>query len=224
MEFAGEALTCSTHAEQAATVNAWVQGEQGLRAIAVNAAPCGYCRQFLYELVTASHLTLVFNDAAGQTLTESLSALLPWAVGPQDFGVQGGLMTPQAHHLVLAVPDDDAGVRAALDAANRCYAPYSHAFAGVGVVMRDGTVYASPLAENTGYNPSLSPLEGALSCMNVCGHTPDQIQAVTLVEVAGGQASQANVTRAVLSAVSTVALTTAYAVPSSSAGTSQKRP
>ena len=85
-------------------MNAWTQGEQGLLAIAVNAAPCGYCRQFLYELVTASRLALIFNEASGHTLTESMAALMPWAFGPQDYGMQGGLMAAQNHQLVLAAP------------------------------------------------------------------------------------------------------------------------
>jgi cytidine deaminase len=44
MEFPGQALSLSTHAEQAAVANAWTAGERALRALAVSAAPCGYCR------------------------------------------------------------------------------------------------------------------------------------------------------------------------------------
>src|SRR5688572_3635647 len=44
------ALSFTTHAEQAAVNNAWLNGEAGIQMLAVSAAPCGYCRQFLYEL------------------------------------------------------------------------------------------------------------------------------------------------------------------------------
>ena len=50
IEFKSEALSCTVHAEQAAAMNAWMQGETGLSALAVSAAPCGYCRQFLFEI------------------------------------------------------------------------------------------------------------------------------------------------------------------------------
>src|ERR1051326_1452329 len=49
-EFPGEALSFCVHAEQAAVVQAMAGGETGIDAIAVSAAPCGYCRQVLYEL------------------------------------------------------------------------------------------------------------------------------------------------------------------------------
>ncbi len=56
LEFLGESLSLSVHAEQAAVYNAWVHGETGVTLIASTAAPCGFCRQFLNELRTASEL------------------------------------------------------------------------------------------------------------------------------------------------------------------------
>lgn len=55
-EFANAALSFSVHAEQAAVNNAWLHGEEGIQLLAISAAPCGYCRQFLNELVTAKKL------------------------------------------------------------------------------------------------------------------------------------------------------------------------
>lgn len=43
----------SVHAEQFLLVNALHHGERELRRLAVNAAPCGYCRQFYAELACA---------------------------------------------------------------------------------------------------------------------------------------------------------------------------
>jgi cytidine deaminase len=214
MEFMGEPLSLCTHGEQSATYNAWVHGEQGLSALAVNAAPCGYCRQFLYELVTASQLQVIFNDSTGTLVIAPISTVLPWAFGPQDLGVQGGLLEPLNHNLVLALPSESPAVLGALSAANMCYAPYTSSYAGVGVLTSGGQVYSAPLAENAAYNPSMSPLEGALSYLNLCGNDYSQIQEVALVQVQGAEVSQQSVTEAALSSVSTVELTMALAIPS----------
>ena len=53
LEFPGLPLQHSVHAEQFLITSAAWHGERGLRRIAVNAAPCGHCRQFIAELVTA---------------------------------------------------------------------------------------------------------------------------------------------------------------------------
>src|SRR5882672_5904602 len=88
IEFKFEALSFTVHAEQAAVMNAWMQGENGLAALAVSAAPCGYCRQFLYELVSAEALGILLPNAK----PASLAGLLPDAFGPGNLGVDGGLM------------------------------------------------------------------------------------------------------------------------------------
>jgi cytidine deaminase len=62
VEFAGEALSFTVHAEQSAVVNAWMSGETGIDVVATSAAPCGYCRQFLNELVTARELLVVMPN------------------------------------------------------------------------------------------------------------------------------------------------------------------
>jgi len=53
-EFPGQALSFTVHGEQAATAHAISCGESGMQMLAVSAAPCGYCRQFLYELTSDS--------------------------------------------------------------------------------------------------------------------------------------------------------------------------
>ena len=130
VEFTGEALSFTVHAEQSATTNAWLNGEQGIQALAISAAPCGYCRQFLYELVTAQALDILLPQQGSLApATSPLTVFLPDAFGPQDLGLQGGLMTPQQNGLTLASPDPL--VQAALTAANTCYAPYTKNFAAL---------------------------------------------------------------------------------------------
>lgn len=197
LEFAGEALSFAVHAEQSAVTNAWVHGESGIDAIAVTAAPCGYCRQFLNELATA--VTISINDEE----TRPLTFFLPNAFGPPDLGVEGGLMSEADHKLTIA--EDDELAQAALRAANMSYAPYSKAYAGVALGTRGGGIFAGPYAENAAFNPSMSPLQVALSALNMAGGDWNDINEAVLVEAAPLHGS---VTRTVLGSVSRAPLRT----------------
>ncbi len=154
MEFPGQALSFSVHAEQAATMNAWMHGETGLTAIAITAPPCGYCRQFLNELSTANDLEILLRDAP----PTPLRALLPEPFGPTDLGMELRLMDKAVQPLRLATPTADKVVLAALAAASTSYAPYSGNLAGVAIESAKGVVVSGRYAENAAYNPSMSPL------------------------------------------------------------------
>jgi len=94
-EFASQVLCFTIHAEQSATNNAWLHGEQGISTLAVSAAPCGSCRQFLNELTTDKVLKIVTSKNGCPDYSheaQSLSRLLPDAFGPRDLAVKGGLM------------------------------------------------------------------------------------------------------------------------------------
>ena len=205
MEFVGEALSFCVHAEQAATVNAWVHNETELRALAITAAPCGYCRQFLYELETFSTLQILLPNRQPTTLLN----LLPDAFGPSDLGARGGLMKSADHQLILQ--SSDPVVLSALAAANMSYAPYSKGYAGVALATTSGQVYSGPYAENAAFNPSMSPMEAALAHLNMCGRTYEEISQAVLVEVQGSPCSQVDASRKVLDSISQVELTVAYA-------------
>ncbi len=210
-EFTYAALSFTVHAEQSATNNAWLQGEPGLQALAISAAPCGYCRQFLYELVTAKQLNILLPNDPSNPLSYSstpLTTFLPDAFGPGDLNVKGGMMEPALcnHNLVLdAGPITDPVIVAALKAACGSYAPYktdlSNGYAGVAVQLVDGTIYTGRYAENAAYNPSLSPLESALSFMNMNqpGTATRKVNRCVLVEVPT-LCSQLSATKSVLNA------------------------
>lgn len=195
MEFDGEALSFCIHGEQAATNNAWLNGETGITNLAINAAPCGYCRQFLYELNTAKTLSIQIADA-----TQLLTWFLPDAFGPQDLGIKGALMDAENHG--LSITGGDATALDALAAANSCYAPYTTTYAGIALARDDGT-FMGRYAENAAYNPSMSPMESALSHMTLySGKSPYEFPPTQCVLVqAAGQADQSGATRDVLSAV-----------------------
>ena len=192
VEFASEALSFTVHAEQSAVTNAWMSGEEGIDLIAVTAAPCGYCRQFLNELVTAQRLTIMMGD-----VTQPLTALLPHAFGPRDLGIEGGLM--QRENQGLAIEADDELSLAALAAANMSYAPYSKSYAGVALRTKDGNVTAGAYAENAAFNPSMSPLQVALSRLNLAGGRFEDVEDAVLVSVDDLHTAA---TRVVLEAVS----------------------
>jgi cytidine deaminase len=205
VELAGEALAFTVHAEQSAVANAWLHGETAITAFAVDAAPCGHCRQFLYELDGAANLIVHVVGAPPAPLT----ALLPAPFGPRDLGVDGGLLRPGDQPLSLREPSDDPVVLAALAAASASYAPYSKSFAGAALRTRDGAIYAGRYAENAAFNPSLAPLAAALVHLRLCGADAGDVVQAVLVERAGA-VSQRAASAAVLAAVSTVPL--AYAV------------
>lgn len=210
-EFVGQALSFTVHGEQAATAHAISYGETGMQMLAVSAAPCGYCRQFLYELTTASTLQILLPNTPPALLT----SLLPDAFGPQDLGVTAALMSPQAHGMELAAPADSV-VEAALAAANSSYAPYTSSYAGVALKTRDGGIFTGSVAENAAFNPSMSPLEAAVVSLVIQGgKSYADIADAVLVEAAHSQASQIAATRAILATITAVPLRTYVAhVPS----------
>ncbi|HEY6758344.1 MAG TPA: cytidine deaminase, partial [Baekduia sp.] len=103
LEFAGTALPFTVHAEQSVTTNAWNHGEEGLPLLAVSAAPCGYCRQFLWETAGAGAMEVHVGTAPATSLSPGL---LPAPFGPRDLDVAAALLTPQQVALTLDEPDD----------------------------------------------------------------------------------------------------------------------
>lgn len=206
MEFAGEALAFTVHAEQSAVSHAWLHGEVGIAAISVDAAPCGHCRQFLYELDDAANVVVHVVGAPPAPLT----ALMPSAFGPRDLGVDGGFMRPGKQPLSLCEPSGDPVTLAAFVAACVSYAPYSKSFAGAALQTRDGTICTGRYAENAAFNPSLAALASALAHLRLSGLDAGDLTKAVLVECAG-TVSQRAASAAVLSAVSAVPLTYAVA-------------
>ena len=198
LEFSGETLSFTVHAEQSAITNAWVHGEHGVDVIAVTAAPCGYCRQFLNELGTP--VTIAINDAI-----HTLAELLPSSFGPRDLGIEAALMAPADHGLRLAETDDETDelAQAALRAANMSYAPYSRSYAGVALRVTGGRIFFGPYAENAAFNPSMEPLQVALSALNLAGGSFADVEEAVLVQA---RPMHESATRAVLGAVSRATL------------------
>lgn len=206
MEFSGQPLGFSTHAEESAIINAWVHGEQGLASLAVGVAPCGCCRQFLYETASAAQMSVILPEQA-----IPLTTLLPFALGPSDLGVTDGFLSHQDHGLSLNKPSTAPAVLGALAAANMSYAPYTNAYAGVGILMSDGTVCGAPYAEHAACNSRISPIEAALSMLNLWGYSYGLISEVALVQIHGTKLAQNALTEGVLEVIGSPPFTVAYA-------------
>jgi cytidine deaminase len=202
-EFVGQALSFTVHGEQAATAHAISCGETGMQKLAVSAAPCGYCRQFLYELTTASTLQILLPNKPPTLLTN----LIPDAFGPADLGVTAALMSSQSHSMTLSSGDGDLVVQAALKAAEASYAPYTFDYAGVALKTRDGGIFTGSVAEDAAFNPSMSPLEAAVVSLVISGgKSYSDIVDAALVEMADSKAGQAAATSAALASITSVTL------------------
>jgi cytidine deaminase len=181
LEFAGCPLQLTVHAEQATVINAALHSELALSALAISAPPCGYCRQFLQELATASQLEILLADRPAT----KLSTYLPGAFGPADLGIVGGLLTPQHQVVVLAKnrgnQQHSAAIDLALQTAQGSYAPYTRALAAVVLFTTDGRMFSGPYLENAAFNPSISPIQAAAVALMLSGRRMSEVTQATVV-------------------------------------------
>ncbi len=170
IEFKGLSLNQSVHAEQAATINAWMQGATGIQTMTTSAAPCGHCRQFLNELEGGGDLEIITPSEGAHGFSRMrLSELLPKAFGPRDLNQRTGLMasTETNENLFLRMVTNDRLVLEALSSASQSYSPYTHNRSGCAIQASAGQTYSGRYVENAAFNPSMSPLQVAVSCMNM---------------------------------------------------------
>lgn len=196
LEFRGMPLSASVHAEQAAVMNAWLNGEREIAAIAATATPCGHCRQFLVELGDPAQLAIV----AGNDAPTTLAALLPAAFGGHDLGIDRRLLDGATVSLRAAIKRDDDLGRLALDAAQSSYAPYSGAYAGIALRLKGGETVIGRYAESAAYNPGVPALQCALVDLALRGIDRERIKAVVLVE-AHALSSQRTITKKLLGSI-----------------------
>src|SRR5260370_35016989 len=95
---------------------------------------------------------------------------------------------------------------AELSSENMGARPNSFMSSVVPVTTADGSVYAGAYAENAAFNPSMSPMETAVSQLNIGGGNVGNIRRAVLVEVQNGVSSQVHSAAAVLSSTSRVQL------------------
>ncbi|TQF67493.1 cytidine deaminase [Pseudoalteromonas luteoviolacea] len=190
LEFKHQALSLVVHAEQAAIANAWINGAKEITSIAINAAPCGFCRQFMNELSTAGTLEILLP-----TGRYFLEELLPCDFGPQDLGNQESLMSHKKENIEIELPVSEE----LKEQVRLAYVPYSKNMSAAELVLTDGRVFYGRYAENAAYSPSLSPMSSVLSQLALAGEKlPEaEVERITLVETKGYE-NQKSVAQAVL--------------------------
>lgn len=155
IEIPGLPLGQTLHAEQAAAANAYMAREDGVKAIAVTAPPCGHCRQFLHECSPEMEIWMPGADSV------PLSELLPRPFGFRELGREQGAFPVQAMGIMGGA--SSALEAAAVKAASQAYAPYTGSLSGVAMETADGRIAVGSYIENAAFNPSLSPLHVALA-------------------------------------------------------------
>ena len=195
MEFFGVQLGQTVHAEQSAISHAWMKGERGIKDITINFSPCGHCRQFMNELSTANELKIQLPESEEKSLHE----YLPEAFGPNDLGIESGLMAEVKHQ--FSCDDKDTLIQSAIKAMNMSHSPYTNNLSGLALEMTSGHVFQGAYAENAAFNPSLPPLQVALIQVLLAGETFDRIKAAALVENSEGKISHLADTQSTLEAL-----------------------
>mmetsp|Transcript_13062 Transcript_13062/g.29066 ORF Transcript_13062/g.29066 Transcript_13062/m.29066 type:complete len:333 (+) Transcript_13062:224-1222(+) len=196
VEIPGHPLSATVHAEQFIVASAALHDEEKLTIIAVNAAPCGHCRQFLQELPDAGNINITIYQPDSSATSQPLSDLLPQKFGPEELGMTESLLgssSPRSHKLVL--PQQIKAVhdigQEALQAASRAYVPYSNCPAGAAIRLKDGRLFGGFAIESVAFNPALPPLQVAIVNAIAQGALSDlqDIDEIALVELARAKAS-----------------------------------
>ncbi len=181
LEFAGQPLGQSVHAEQAAINNAWLSQETGITQLYVNASPCGHCRQFIREIAGQQDLTVQVLAQAGR----AFPTLLPDSFGPEDLGNTHALFEQQSQGFTSSSQSQDQTYSAIIEQANLSYAPYTGYYHSLALQTSSGQWFIGRYAENAAYNPSLPALQSALSQLRFAGFSTKQITAAVLAHVTG---------------------------------------
>jgi len=159
-----------------------------LQCFAVSAAPCGHCRQFLLELYKGTEVLVILGKGE-KAIRKSVGDLLPDNFSPKDLGNTTPLLGHGLHHIEVeradAVPSSSpTGIllHKAIEAASHSYSPYTNSPAGIALRTRDGKFFKGAYVENVAYNPSLSPLQSAITGLVAEGQELGDIEECVLVE------------------------------------------
>ena len=194
-------LTNSVHAESSFAAKMMSNyAETALLYMACTAPPCGYCRQFLVELVDPPDLQVRIADENITTLLD----LMPNPFTPRDvLGIDIGSTAFSRHMLgpnddifsyVSPIDGDENLFTAALEALNSAWSPYTKSPSAVAIRTLDGQVFSGAYIESVAYSPSVSPLMSCIANMVAAGlrrFGPDIIKAIVLLELPNAPVSQA---------------------------------
>lgn len=199
IEFLNLPLNAAIHGEQFLIANARNNGESEILLMALPAAPCGHCRQFLNDIDETGQLKILIPNLP----PKSLSSLLPDAFGPKNLGLKACLLDLPKQ--IPSFSNEPLLIAKAMQAAYSSYAPYSRSKSGVAIQTIDGKIYTGSYLENAAFNPSLSPLQAAIVSLVADLRNYEEISEVVLVEQLEAPVSQEMSTRALLSCIAPTA-------------------
>ncbi|XP_054787127.1 cytidine deaminase 1-like [Prosopis cineraria] len=180
LEFPGLPLHHTVHGEQFLVTNLFINGETHLDYLAVSAAPCGHCRQFLQEIRGAPDIRILITSDENPDFTP-LPKFLSHRFGPHDLLPHDTPLLLEQRHNGLSFSGETHNPSptgfvcinngyhpneklkfAALEAANKSHAPYSGSPSGIALIDSDGKIYKGSYMESAAYNPSIGPVQAAL--------------------------------------------------------------
>lgn len=200
MEFVGVPLSASLHAEQSAVLNAWYHGEQVVESLVVSAAPCGHCRQFLWELPHAGALRLLF-----ETHVADLATLLPNAFGDERSEGSSLLECPEYAFSALGAVDSELK-KHAVESACSGYAPYTEAPEGIALECADGRVFMGRTVESIAFNPTVSAVVSAMNQRNFSSSRKVAITAIAHAKLATSLTDQLDFTQSLMRQICEVSI------------------
>ena len=191
-------LPNTIHGEQCAIHNAAVHGEKHLKSIAINAAPCGQCRQFMVELGKPSEFEVLFCDNDSKLTQSTLEKLIPNNFGPENLDLSGRLLSSDPFDL-KAPSEMDAATKVAYNMAVNSYAPYTNRPCGVALTFTHSNgsqvIVPGKTLENTAYNPTSSAARNAFSLASIMGYHLDKLTGMVMVEATCCQGDQRPISR-----------------------------
>ena len=162
MEFSS-VLINTVHAEQCAIHNAAIEGETSIIKLAVNAPPCGSCRQYLVDIGVPTDLKIIFCENGIMTIN-TLEDLLPLNFGPINLGMTERVFSHPLWTIQNSgVNGNDEIQKKAVEMLTKSFAPYTKTPEGVVIQFQDNTHVFGQKIENAAYNPTVSAIRGALS-------------------------------------------------------------
>ncbi|GEM_PF-1139109 len=199
LEFPGNDLGTTIHAEGFVALRARRRGAH-LGTLAVREAhPCAHCRQTLSEAAGADSLRII--DPLGHVLT--LAALYPWAFTPAALGVDADsparLPWPDLAFVGAEPPVTIAAEL--LDLGRRAHAPYSGSPSAAVLAVRPTGTFGAGCVESVAFNPSIGALQAALVELAAVRIDPSTIAEGWLAKLDGGAVDPEPGFRALLRAV-----------------------
>ena len=183
IELNAASLSHTVHAEQSAISHAWLAGEKSITDIIVNETLCGFCRQFTNEITDGCDIRISLPNKESQVL----SHYLPYSFGPKNLNITKALLSEQNHP--MNIDTTDPMILETLEQARSSYAPYTHNYSAVVLKTQDGQMFQGRYAENAAFNPTLNPMQMALSTMIRHDRKFEEIVRAVVVESAEGKNS-----------------------------------